>query len=233
MECSRLRNPGNVYVQSQPFTNVKTKLYSTCVMALLCWSAHGQGTFIYDQQSSSSDYSGGESSFDITLHQPMGQSFTPTLDSVGFVRLQLYDTIDNFLSVGATMSVNLWFGSIGGGGTLLGSTDPVYLPKWFGQGVLAPAQMTNFFFTTPITVTPGETYFLQPVVESGDTMNAYVAMGPYYLNGSLILNGTNNFGDLWFREGVYQTPEPWSGSLILLGGGILFCFRKKRKRQPS
>lgn len=200
-------------------------------MALCCWSALGQGTFIYDQQSASSDYTTGEGAFDLTLHQPAGQSFIPTLDSVGFVRLQMGDIT---MSVGATLSVNLWFGSIGGSGTLLGSTDPVYVPFYFGHGTAPTSGETNFFFTTPVAVTPGQTYYLQPVVESGDTIFANVTQGPgAYPNGSLILDGTNGFSDLWFREGVYQTPEPWSWSIILLGGGIFSCFGSRRRRRPS
>ena len=221
----------NINPRSHQFSNMKSTLYSVCVMALLCWSALGQGTFIYDQQSAPNDYTAGEGAFDITLHQPAGQSFVPTLDSVEFVRLQMEDP--NGGGVGATLLVNLWFGSIGGNGTILGSSDPVFLPPGFGLGTSPVLADTNIFFTTPVTVTPGQTYYLQPVVQSGDDIYANVTMGDSYPNGSLILSGTNAFGDLWFREGVYQTPEPWSWSLILLGGGILFCFGSQQRRRPS
>ncbi len=57
------------------------------------------------------------------------------------------------------MYVNFLSGSING--TVLGSTEPVFMPNLF-DGV------TNFFFATAIPVTAGVTYYFQPVLQSGD-----------------------------------------------------------------
>ncbi|MDE3066743.1 MAG: hypothetical protein KGJ60_04240 [Verrucomicrobiota bacterium] len=187
--------------------------------------ASGQGTFVYDQQAT--DPTIGYAGFGqpIQLNQPMGLSFTPTLTSVGFIQLSLIDPVSN--GAGATVYLNLWAGSIGG--TLLGSTTPVYIPDYFGN---AP---TNFFFSTPVSVTPGTTYYFQPMLEArSDNADAiYYHYG--YSGGTMILNGAPYPPwDLWFREGIYAVPEPSPVWLAFLGSAIFLYARRKygQKRSP-
>ena len=133
----------------------------------------GQSTFIYDQQSATNrDILG----YGITVQpsQPIGQSFTPTLSSIGFVQLEFVDSARSN-GIGATVSVDLWAGSIGG--TLLGQTDPVFMPDNFSFGI------TNFFFSTPVALTPGTTYFLQPITEPGSDSNWTIINNVYNYPG--------------------------------------------------
>src|SRR5437870_5287481 len=101
---------------------MKTKLAFTQAVALfsVACSAGGQGTLLYDQQSVNNSLPAGIL-HDIQPYEPIGQSFTPGLSSVGFVRLNLSDAITGN-GVGATVYVNLRADSITG--PILGSTDP-------------------------------------------------------------------------------------------------------------
>jgi hypothetical protein len=114
-----------------------------------CSLAAGQGTVIYDQQSSTEAHylEGGA---DIQQNQAMGQSFTPQLSTVGFVRLFLYNGILGNDS-GAQLYVNLRTSSITG--PLLGSSAIVFIPSG------GFASTVDFFFTNGVPVTPGQTYY--------------------------------------------------------------------------
>ena len=182
-------------------------------------SGVGQGTFIYDQQSVTNDNKGGEGAPVIQQSQPMGQSFTPMLNSVGFIRLWTGDSAFNGL--GAVLYVNLRSDSITG--PILGSTQPVFLPDRF-------ATRTNFIFVNPVSVTPGTTYYFQPVVQSGDTWQIVDDLNFNYPGGTAFGGGqpAPPF-DLWFREGII-IPEPTGVSLLLLGMG-LFAWRQRRWRK--
>src|SRR6185369_273897 len=95
------------------------------ILALATFTLYGQGTFIYDQQSADEGHVFGDAS--IQLDQP-GQSFTPSLSSVGFIRLFLQDGRPGNSS-GATVHINLRGTSITG--PILGSTDGVFMDDSF------------------------------------------------------------------------------------------------------
>jgi hypothetical protein len=202
---------------------MKTPYLILCVASLTAFIANGQGTFIYDQQSATNQ--GGGLGAPIQSQQPMGQSFTPTLSSVGFVKLEFYDKNPGN-GLGATVYVNLWSGSISNT-TLLGSTGPIFMPDGFSFG-----SITNFSFSTSISVTPGSTYYLQPFVQSGDNSWDVVGSSMFnYLGGTAIFNGSpDSSSDLWFREGVIDVPEPSSATMILLGSGLFHYARHKYKK---
>ena len=181
----------------------------------LAASAQGTVTFVYDQQSATESSSGG-SATTIQTHQPIGQSFTPTLSSVGFVRLFTGDRTNNN-GIGATLSVNLMSGSITG--PVLGSTAAVGLQDSF-------VGYTDFVFATPVDVTPGTLYFFQPIVQSGDTW-AIINYNYSYPNGTAFANGVASPGfDMWFREGII-IPEPSSAWLALAGAGVFALFFRR------
>jgi PEP-CTERM motif len=198
------------------------------VLLLAATSAYGQG-FIYDQQVTQSPQGSGGSET-IQSEQPVGQSFTPSLSSIDFVILDLSDyTSGNGL--GATVYMNLWSGSISNG-TLMASTDPVFMPDGFGDPGYGGFPGTNtFFFATPVSLTPGTTYYLQPFVQSGDgwRVDGY---DYNYSGGVEYVNGVVDPGnDLWFREGIIQAvPEPSAACLLFLGGGLFLYARHKRKK---
>jgi len=155
-------------------------------------SACGQVMVIYDQQSSTNTFLNGSLNR-FNNYQAMGQSFTPSLNSVGFVQFQFADFNDN--NLGATVYVNLREDSITG--NILSATLPISMPDNF-KGI------TKFLFPSPVTVTPGVTYYFQPVLQSGD--DAFVILdGQYnYPGGGRFILGAPSPGDtdLWFREGI-------------------------------
>jgi len=201
-----------------------TALATTAIFFIIAaLSAKGQGTFVYDQQSAI-EGSGGEGAPVIQSNPPIGQSFTPVLDSVGFIRLWLYDNTQNN-GLGATVRVDLHSGSITG--PILASSSPIFMPDSFGRGSNA---YVNFLFSTPASVTPGATYFFAPVVQSGDLWHIIDDPNYNYPGGTAIGGGqpVPPF-DLWFREGIV-VAEPSGVSLILLGIGI-FVWRQRRCRK--
>jgi hypothetical protein len=170
---------------------------------------NGQGTFIYDQQSSTD-----ETPFVGGMQVPTfpdsgnGQSFTPELSSVGFIRL-LFNG-----GGGATVYVNLRSASING--PIIGTSGSVRMSLSGPQ---------NFLFPTPVGVTPGTPYYFEAIEQSGTAWNLAVGQYPYS-GGNAYLNGVPNLPqDYWFREGII-VPEPSSAVLLLLGGGALFYLRR-------
>jgi hypothetical protein len=179
--------------------------------------AHGQGVFVYDQQSSD-ELLPGEVAVAVQASQPLGQSFTPMLSSVGFIRLQL-DDLNPGNGLGAMLQVNLRTGSITG--PIVASSDIVSLPDG------APVSFVDFLFATLVSVTPNTTYYFQPVVLSGDiVMLGRFIPGSDYAGGVEYYQGAPGFDDLWFREGIV-VPEPSSSLLLLLGGFVAWCRRRK------
>jgi hypothetical protein len=195
---------------------------SLCVLAaaltVVPTSARAQGTFVYDQQSSTEGAPSGGIVGINPLQQLVGQSFVPSLSAVGFVRLQLYD-VDIFSGVGATIVVNLR--SNGVAGPVLAASLPVSLPNGFNGG------FQDFFFANPVVVTPGDTYVIQPNIQSGDAWAVGAGMPASYPSGTAFFQGlpvANS--DLWFREGIY-VPEP---SVLALIGLTISCFIVRRKK---
>jgi hypothetical protein len=194
------------------------RVKQTC-RVLMTWlflscAAFGQGTMVFDQQSST-ESNFGEQGFDIQAFKPMGQSFTPSLAGVGFIRLRLgRGTFDQ----GATIFVNLMSGSITG--AVLAATSPVTLPVGFIGTV-------DFLFANDVPVSPGTTYYFQPVIQSGGTFSASGGT-LLYPRGNAFLQGVPVGEDLWFREGII-VPEPSTLALLLVGGGALAYVRRKSK----
>jgi hypothetical protein len=185
------------------------------VEALLsCFAAPGQGTFVYDQQSSDENNLGGGLA-DIQSNQPIGQSFTPSLAFVGFVRLYLSDNAFN--GVGTSVLVNLRTNSVSG--PLLASTSSVAVADHFHGTV-------DFIFSSAVPVTPGATYYFQPSIQYGKSFSLY-QYNFLYPGGTLFLNGTAIApNDMWFREGI-TVPEPSLAGLSVLGATIIAYARKK------
>ena len=186
-----------------------------CLLAL---SALAQGTLVYDQQSSTNE-TGVAAGALIQQVTPLGQSFTPTLSAVGFIRLALYDeNPDN--GVGVTLNLNLREGA-STSGTILATSAPLALGNGFSG-------RTNFLFNGAIPVTPGNVYLFELVIQTGDLWR--VTSGEYnYPGGTAFANGfpAGGMTDLWFREGIV-VPEP--SVLTLLGVASLLLSSHFRQR---
>jgi hypothetical protein len=197
------------------------KFVTVIIVLLPMYSNYAQGTFLYDQQSAL-EGAPGEGAPTIQGSQPIGQSFTPTLSSVGFIRLWLGDATANN-SAGASVYVRLLGNSITG--NVISSTEPVFMPDGFGRGTNG---YVNFIFSVPPTVTPGVTYFFQPVVQSGDLWHIIMDTDYNYSGGTAFGLGQPGPGyDLWFREGVF-IPEPSSTLLLLSGAALVLYVRRTR-----
>ena len=183
------------------------------LLTVLC--ACGQGTFFYDQQSSTDETPlrgvGGDMN---QISPPWGQSFTPAQFSVGFVKFMFNN--GNINGLGATIYVNLVSDSISG--TIIGTSTSVTMPNAFA----GPA---TFLFPSPVPLTPGTTYYFEPMLQSVGTWD--IVAGPYnYPGGSVFVGGTAApASDFWFREGIV-VPEPSSAALLLIVG--LFLLRHKK-----
>lgn len=207
-----------------PVTPFQLKLrihFAIATLFVAVWSSYGQGVFVYDQQSADENLTA-EVAFNLATNQLLGQSFTPFLSSIQFVRLQFSD-FNWGNGIGATVYVNLRSSSISG--PILAATDPVFLPDGFaGEG----NRFTNFFFLAPVPLTPGTPYFLNPVLQSGDS--GFTVDGNFfpYSGGSLFVQGAANPRDLWFREGIV-VPEPSSLFLLMTGSAfaLLASFRRR------
>lgn len=196
---------------------MKTNLFSIQLALILaaCCCVRGQGTLQVDQQISNLNPPGGYVDFTTSI---VGQSFVPTLSSVGFATFFVGDP--HVGGAGVTALVNLWSGSLTSG-TLLGSTAPVFIPDRFNSSA-------NFFFSAPVAVTPGTTYYLQLAYQSGDSLNAGLVPGFLYSNGAAFYGGTFQNENLWFQEGIV-VPEPSSIILSFLGlAGFVLQRRKKQ-----
>jgi hypothetical protein len=192
------------------------RLAVVAVLFLAVFTAKSQGVFIYDQQSTNLV----EGIAPIQTGQPMGQSFTPSLTAIGFVDLYLYDG-NSLQTQGATVQVNLRSGSVTG--PILGTSVSVFMPNNF-YGI------TNFLFTTPVSIVPGTQYFLQPVVVSGDGWGSYITDASYS-GGIGIYQGVPVADrNLWFREGIV-VPEPSSVALTMFGGVAAWWFGRRKARR--
>lgn len=193
-----------------------------CLLALLTASivaARAQGTLVFDQESST-DETTLTGALHIQFYPSLGQSFTPSLSTVGFVKLRLYD-INPGNSLGATLVVNLRSTSMSG--PILGTTT-VVLPDGYGY-----VGATNFLFATPVSVTPNTIYFFETLVQSGDSWGILTTVDTYP-TGSVYANGFPVSGnDLWFREGVI-VPEPSIAALLIAGISFWLVNRRRGSR---
>jgi hypothetical protein len=180
---------------------------ATTALWLALGNATGQG-FIIDQ--ASGDLVEPVVNSVVTPPNDIAQSFTPLLNTVGFVQLRSLVT-SNPSGGTVALVINLREGAYNG--PIISSTDPV--------AIVGSAGLGTFYFPNNVAVTPGQIYFFQPVVQSPGSLDIGFKDPSPYLSGNLWGNGVPSpTGDLWFREGIV-VPEPGVVWLFLIGGAAL------------
>lgn len=140
---------------------------------------------------------------------PLGQQFVPTLSSLNFLKLWIEDAASDDPAT-ASVQVNIRAGSISG--TILGSSTVVVPAEINLSG---GTMLTEFDFSSPISLTPGATYVIQAAEINANVNNASFGWvgGPLgnstYAPGEAYINGTlQPTFDFAFEEGVAPVPEP-------------------------
>lgn len=183
-------------------------------------AAQSQGTLIFDQQSST-DETHNTGGLSLQFYGFVGQSFTPSLSAVRFVRVKLVD-LASANGIGGTLVMNLRSNAING--PILGTTTLTLENGFSGS--------TNFVFANAIPVVPSLTYFFETSVITGDDWAVRTMSnvpGDNYPNG-MVFGGLfpASAGDLWFREGIIVVPEPTTVSLMFVGGGLVALLVRRR-----
>ena len=218
-----------------PSKFMKPLLLITLIITLFSFQSHAQGTLI-DQES------------DATPINPLGngdvdglylsdeqqgeyftQSFIPSQSAIDFVSLEFENGTGT-----ATIKVNLYEGSPNiFSATLLATTTAVTMPTGFENNGLFDAGVATFDFATPVTLTTGDTYYIEALCSSGGAQWAIVTLSyDAYPNGQLFADGSafNHVTDFWFQEGIIAVPEPTTSALIVLGGILMFFLFKHRSK---
>lgn len=163
----------------------------------------------------------------IAAFQPFGQSFTPTLSSVGSISLWVINmNIDSQLVQDKTLTLNLYAGE-GFNGPVLGSST-VNVDSRIGtlQGWVGLIE----FNVGNVAVQSGQPYSFE-VSAASARYGVYWSNEGNYAGGSAILLGTPSATDLYF--GVSTVPELASYQLLLLGlasvAGVQFMRRRDRR----
>ncbi len=171
-------------------------------------------------------------STNINFSSPIGQSFTPSLASIDFIRIRLRDFFSN--SSGATYRINLYSG-IGMSGLQLGTTESISFAEGFGAGDDNKGEIAQFNFSQSIILSPVGSYTLSIEHVSGDNffLCGDISSGSTYSGGSAMESGSPlSMGDYWFQEGIVTVPEP-TCIPFLFGLFLLLLCKKHRTRRCS
>ena len=170
----------------------------------------GQGKFVVDQQSFADQLELRD--FDA---RHCAITFTPTFSSVGFLKVVLGDA-ELAGATGAQVVFNLRADS--DIGPILGTTGPIGVAP--GDSLLD----FTFIFSTPVALTPGTQYFLEPVDLLGHDQFALEIGEAFvdYPGGGIVGDSTHN---IWFQEGIVSAGaghlgDVWTGRLLSRLGQI-------------
>lgn len=134
---------------------------------------------------------------------PLGQSFTPTRTSLNFVNLLTEYG-------GTTVKVNIRLGSTSG--PIIGTSQATVIPS------SSSPRVSQFRFSHPIMLTPGNVYVMEPFAICGSTLIVSTGRNKYH-SGNQILGGiAQTNADLWFQEGI---SVPKRRGWLLLGAGLI------------
>ncbi len=207
-------------------------LFAAFVLVTASLQVHAQGSLVIDQESATGpvEVEGNGNADGLYLtDQPVEQflqSFIPSLSTIDYVALEFESS-----SVPATVEVELYDSSTGSAAALLATTTAVTMPSGFNNNRLGIAGVENFYFSTPISLISGDSYYLEPVLVSGGAQWAFVTIGDTYPNGELLIDGypTASPNDSWFQEGIVAVPEPSTFALIGFTCLLVIGFKLRAK----
>ena len=171
----------------------------------------GQGTFVWDQ-----GFTNITDQAAALTNTPLGQGVTPTTSSM--------DAAAFYLSIGfvggvpGDAEVLVRSGSVTG--AIIGTSNPETVSG--GNGTVY-----DFTFSSPVALTPGTQYYLEPVELSGNLLNAQLGVVGFG-KGQAIYGGVADHTDnFYFEEGIQVVPEPSIAALLMIGGGITYWHRRR------
>ncbi|MCK5133705.1 MAG: hypothetical protein KAR40_16320 [Candidatus Sabulitectum sp.] len=143
--------------------------------------------YVWDQVN---DYTTPDIYRDIATFSPFGQEFTPSLNCLEIVELE----VSNFMSDPARLTINIRSDSITG--LLVGTSNTVTIQGYY------TGKSTFLFF--PVELQPGSKYIIELIRTEGNAgIGGYSPAG--YPSGCAVLWGVPyDEIDLWFREGVIK-----------------------------
>jgi hypothetical protein len=228
---------GITIAKASSMKTIIRNLFAALVLGAVSLHVHAQGLVI-DQES----YNGpidpqaigvdGLYLTDQNIGETFEQSFIPSLSAIDYVALEFESA-----NVPVTVKLNLYEGTPTTiNPTLIGTTSTVTMPSGFNNNQLGFAGVQDFYFPTPITLTPGGDYYFVPELLSGGVNWSYVTMIDLYTypNGQLTVNGYPyiNSTDMWFQEGVLAVPEPTTLALIGFTCLLLLAFKFRHHFKP-
>lgn len=131
----------------------------------------------------------GNGFYSVTTNAPIGQTFTPTTNALGFAQLFMWE--------GGPAKLHLNLRSNGITGPLIATSRSVRIPASFKIPIM-------FDFAANVPVTAEQVYCLEPVLETGADCS-FVYYHYSYPRGEGIVEGqpsTSIYTDMWFREGT-------------------------------
>jgi hypothetical protein len=203
------------FVQHSKYNDFMNRAKFICSLLFSCALAERAFGVVYTIDQAYTNQTPPFSIVSIAYGNPIGQGFTPTLNSLSFVDLFTQDT--TYPGTGGVVSVEIHSQTING--PILGVSAPDSLPAGFFG-------ITHFTFATPVPLQPGSPYFIQIIQNSGDYWGVGVISpnNPPYPGGPEIVQGTVEiYGDLWFDEGIISVPEPSVLALFCAAASLLLA----------
>jgi hypothetical protein len=134
----------------------------------------------------------------LLYNSPCGQEFVPQQPALQVV--EFYLSLDSEVPDGATVAVRVRSQTIDG--EIVGTSNEL---------VLAPPaskRIRHFDFDERVPLTPGQVYFLEVFLVSGDGNPVIWGGADVYAAGRpWILDAFSPFEDFWFREGMVNSGE--------------------------
>lgn len=172
------------------------------------------------------------------FRQPMGQTFIPSLTSIDFVELQMFDaSLDsNGGSVFVRIREDSKTGDIVGTSPIVHLEDCFQFPAGPGCGMIATVVApVRFDFFDSVPVTAGQSYLIEILHAGGDSLGVAFSSRNPYTNGAGFFDGSDAYAlgvDLTFREGIV-VPEPASAALLTAGVAVVAGSQwRRRKDRP-